>query len=229
MNRYKKIIGVIILLIVLMIILIGDDLTNGIIKESFLPYEGITVVLDAGHGGKDDGARYAGVKEQTINLNLVKELKIQLEQLGIKVILTRDGAYDLASDDAKQRKKEDIKKRVKMMNKEEVDFFISVHMNAYVNENVKGSQIYYKDENQASYKLASDIHREMIEITSKDMGIRKGNYYILENSDKVGILIEAGFLSNPIDRNDLINESYIKKLSIQIKKGIIQFLKDIYE
>lgn len=229
MNRYKKLFLVFVFILIGSVIVVGDDITQGVMKEVFEPYEGITVVLDAGHGGKDDGARYSGVKEQYVNLSLVKEIKTQLEQLGIKVILTRKGNYDLASTASKSRKKEDIKKRVEIINEKEVDLFISVHMNAYIDSSVKGSQIYYKEDNKASFKLANDIHNEMIKITSQDMGVRIGEYYILENSKKVGVLIEAGFLSNRSDRNNLQDKNYLKKLSIQIKKGIIQFLRDIYE
>ena len=67
--------------------------------------------LQSAHGGKDDGARSNEAKEQEINLKIAQKLKKLLEEGGAHVTMTRDGAYDLASEGASNRKREDMKKR----------------------------------------------------------------------------------------------------------------------
>lgn len=207
----------------------SETITNGIISKAYRPYKGVVMVLDSGHGGKDDGARNQGIKEQELNLQITLKLKEQLEALGMKVILTREDENDLASLSASNRKKEDMEKRVAIINQKNVDFFISIHMNAYADTSVKGSQIFYNQGDENSHVFASAIQEEIVKVSESKMEIKTGDYYILKNSNKIGILLECGFISNEEDRNKLTNEEYQKDLCQSIKQGIMNFLKDVYE
>ena len=93
--------------------------------------DGVEIVLDPGHGGKDDGARSNEAKEQEINLKIAQKLKKLLEEGGAHVTMTRDGAYDLASEGASNRKREDMKKRIELINQDKTDLFMSIHLNSY--------------------------------------------------------------------------------------------------
>lgn len=104
----------------------------------------VTVVLDAGHGGKDGGASSAsGVIEKEIVLSITKKVEDYLKLHGINVILTRDGDYDLASEGAKKRKVEDLSKRVQIMNEQENGIVVSIHANAINNSSWSGAQTFY--------------------------------------------------------------------------------------
>ena len=92
--------------------------------------------------GKDDGARSNEAKEQEINLKIAQKLKKLLEEGGAHVTMTRDGAYDLASEGASNRKREDMKKRIELINQDKTDLFISIHLNSYPNTSVKGAQAF---------------------------------------------------------------------------------------
>ena len=168
------------------------------------PLSGVVIVVDPGHGGKDDGARAEGVKEQDINLAISMKLKSALETQGAKVILTRDGAYDLASEGAKNRKKEDMRKRADIINAEPVDLFISVHLNAYANTSIHGAHAFYRKDDVASIELAEEIQKEFNALT--------------------GVLVECGFLSNADDREKLCDKGYQTKLADAITRSILSYL-----
>lgn len=191
---------------------------------TYLPLQGVQIVVDAGHGGKDDGARAEGVKEQEINLAISMKLKTALEQQGATVILTRDGAYDLASEGATNRKREDMKKRVAIINEEQVDLFISVHLNAYPNTSIHGAHAFYKKGDVAAQALAEIIQNQFNAITKDEKSSKTGDYYILNNTDKPGVLIECGFLSNESDRAKLIDEAYQQKLADALTNSVLEYL-----
>lgn len=227
-NRQKILVSIFIALILILNIM-GETITNGIISKAYRPYKGIVIVLDSGHGGKDDGARNQGVIEQQLNLQITLKLKEQLEALGMKVILTREDENDLASLNATNRKREDMERRIEIINQHKVDFFISIHMNAYADTSVKGSQIFYNREDEDSHVFASAIQEEIVKVSDSKMEIKTGDYYILKNSNKIGILLECGFISNAEDRSKLTDEKYQIAFCRSIKQGIMNFLKEVYE
>lgn len=225
----KKILGLFLIAITLCLSVGGTWISSMVLSRSNQAYQGVSVVLDAGHGGKDKGAQFDGVYESEINLKLVQLLKEGLEEVGMHVILTRENEKDLSEDGAISRKSSDMKNRIKIINQEEVDLYISVHMNSFVDSNVHGSSIFYKKGNEDSKVFASYIQNNIQKFTKSNMEIKTGDYYILNKTDKIGILLECGFLSNREDRLNFTNENYQKQFVKEVKKGILQFMKDIYE
>lgn len=191
----------------------------------FHPLSGVRIVLDPGHGGKDDGARADEAKEQTINLEIAKLTKAMLEEAGASVTLTRDGAYDLASDGVSNRKRDDMKKRVNMINDKQIDLFISIHLNAYPSPAVRGTQVFFRKGDQGGEKLAKMIQNHFQEITKAKMVPKAGDYYILNETDKLGVLVECGFLSNPIDRKSLLQKDYQKKVANVLYVSIREYFQ----
>lgn len=221
--KKKKIIGLsIIVLICTIIFLIPFQIAQASLETK--PLTGVTIVLDAGHGGKDDGAKSGDVNEQEINLAITKQLETLLMDAGAKVTLTRDGDYDLADDGSGTRKRRDMTKRVDMINEEEVDLFLSIHLNAYPNNSVKGAQAFYKKGDEASKQFANIIQENLQDLTKTKMVTKTGDYFILNNSDKVGALVECGFISNGEDRSNLIQESYQKKVAETLYESVLEYL-----
>ncbi|NBL00026.1 MAG: N-acetylmuramoyl-L-alanine amidase [Erysipelotrichia bacterium] len=227
-NKQKLLIAMFVILLFAMNVM-SETMTNGIILNAYKPYKGVVIALDSGHGGKDDGARKNGLKEQDLNLIFTRKLKEQLEMLGIKVILTRTDENDLASLHATNRKQEDMKKRIDIINQKKVDFFISIHMNAYADTSVKGSQLFYCPQDEDSHLFASYIQEAITPISHSKMEIKTGNYYILKNSHKIGVLLECGFISNVEEAKRLSNEKYQDEFVKGIKTGIMNFLSNVYE
>ena len=193
-------------------------------KSQALPLSGVTVVVDPGHGGKDDGASGGDLKEQEINLAIALKLRTELEKAGANVTMTRDGSYDLASDGATNRKREDMKKRVEIINTEPNDLFISIHLNTYPNVSIHGAQAFYRKGDEASKQLAEIIQRRFNDLTQTEKKSKTGDYFILNESERPGVLVECGFLSNAGDRKSLAQSSYQQQLAQLFTESIEEYL-----
>ena len=105
------------------------------------------IVIDAGHGKPDEGAvGLYGTAEEAINLKIALKLQALIEQSGGIVYLTRsdeNGIYSADSNTIKQMKVSDIKNRVAIGNQEDVDVFISIHLNKYPESIYSGWQTFY--------------------------------------------------------------------------------------
>lgn len=193
-------------------------------KNNAQPLSGVTVVVDAGHGGKDDGASSGDVKEQDINLAIALKLRSELEKAGAAVTMTRDGSYDLASEGAANRKREDMKKRVAIINEEPSDLFISIHLNTYPNVGIHGGQVFYRKEDESSKQLAQIIQTRLNALTQTEKQSKIGDYFILNESERPGVLVECGFLSNAEDREALTQNAYQQRLAELLTQSIQEYL-----
>ena len=185
------------------------------------------IFIDPGHGGFDGGTTYNGLIEKDIDLSFSFVLKRVLEENGYKVLMTRDGDYDLATPNSKNRKREDIQKRVNLINSSRCLLYLSIHTNSFQNKNERGAQTFYSSNNIDSKNLAvciQDSIRNKMENTERvAMGIR--DKYLIDKTRKVGCLIEIGFLSNEEEANLLQDYEYKLSLSYSILLGIEEYFK----
>lgn len=208
-----------ILLMVCVVCLQVDALQS----ENYQPLSGVSIVLDAGHGGKDQGAQADNVKEQEINLFITQKLRIKLEEAGAKVTLTRDGAYDLASDGASNRKKEDMKNRVAIINEKSSDLFISIHLNSYPNTSIQGAHAFYKKNDEGAKQFAQIIQKNFNALTNLEKDVKEGDYYILNNTKVTGVLVECGFVSNAQERAKLTTDEYQEELADVLYMSVLEY------
>ena len=188
-----------------------------------LPLQGKVIVLDAGHGGLDPGTTYNDIYEKDINLSITKELEYSLSKMGSTVMLTRVDDKDLSNGVKNNRKKTDFDNRIKIINEEYVDMYISIHLNYLGNTKYYGPQVFYNNDNK---ELAEIIQNELNNTTGSDRKIKKipGSTYMYKRLKKKGVLIECGFLSNKMERDKLLNMEYQIKLADAITKGIIKYI-----
>lgn len=183
------------------------------------------IYLDAGHGGMDGGTSYNGILEKDVDLDFVFTLKEVLENNGYIVYLTREGDYDLASANSKNRKREDIQKRVDLINSSNCFLYLSIHANSYSNNKISGAQVFYNSNNIDNKNLATYIQKsirsELKNTKREAMPIK--DKYLVDNINKVGCLIEIGFLSNPNEASLLTSKSYQLALSGAILLGILEY------
>ena len=184
---------------------------------------GITIVLDAGHGGMDKGASIY-IDEAPLNLVITKKLEKELLKLGCNVNLTRKDENHLSS--IKFDKKEDMKERIKRINDEKNDFFISIHMNQFQDKSVKGFHVFYNPSSQQSLELATIIQNKTNQSLNQNKQIKKGDFYIINKSRIPGVLIECGFLSNDEDRKNLLDEKYQNKMIDCIVESLVDYFKN---
>lgn len=192
--------------------------------KEYAPLSGVTIVLDAGHGGKDQGAQVENVKEQEINLLITQKLKAKLEGAGASVTLTRDGAYDLASEGASNRKKEDMKNRATIINQKESDIFISIHLNSYPNTSIQGAHAFYRKGDPASEQLAQILQAHFNLLTGLDKDAKAGDYYLLNQTEIPGVLVECGFVSNAEERSKLVTDAYQEQIADVLYEGVLEYL-----
>ena len=183
---------------------------------------GKVIVIDVGHGGKDSGTVYKNIKENDINLDIALKLKNELIKLGVEVIMTREGDYDLSSPGSLRRKKSDFDNRIKLINESKADMYISLHINYLDNPKYYGGQVFYIDSNQ---RLANIIQDEFIRQLSSPLKVRNmdDNIYMYKKLDIPGVLIECGFMSNVKERNLLVTSKYQSKIVKCIIDGLINY------
>ncbi|MNP07491.1 Germination-specific N-acetylmuramoyl-L-alanine amidase precursor [compost metagenome] len=194
-----------------------------------LPLAGKVITLDAGHGGPDGGAvSRQGVIEKDINLAITLYLRDYLQQAGAIVKMTREGDYDLASPETKgysKRKTEDLKQRVKKIEDEQSDLFISVHMNSIPSNRWRGAQVFYYPSHSDNAGLATLIQEEIKRNLENTDRIAKtvNTMYLLQVLKIPSALVEVGFLSNTEEAMLLKDEQYQRKVAASIYKGILRY------
>ncbi|MGN1311787.1 MAG: N-acetylmuramoyl-L-alanine amidase [Bacilli bacterium] len=219
MNKYK-------LLIIICFFLLTLTLPTVTATVKNLNLIGKVIVLDAGHGGKDDGAVNSKIIESDLNLVLVKKLEKELISQGATVYLTREDENDLSTTTV-NRKRNDLYNRAKYIDKISPDMYISLHLNSSPSPSWRGLQIFYTNKNEKNKLIAETITNHLKEKMSNIREIKKDNtYYMYKHISSPGILIEAGFISNPSDNYLLRNEEYQDKLIISISEGIEKYFKN---
>lgn len=182
-----------------------------------------SIYIDPGHGGFDGGATSLNkdTVEKDITLPISLKLAYFLEQMGYKVYLTRNSDVALA-----KTKTEDIHKRVKLINESSSILYISIHANSYPQEKAKGAQTFYNDCIAANQELAQAI-MEMLKIidpyNNREAKSIQGKY-LIDKTQKIGCLVEVGFLSNTLEKRKLKTEDYQEKLAYTIFLGIMKYL-----
>lgn len=187
--------------------------------ESDLNLIGVVIYLDPGHGGVDPGAVYKDIYEKDITLSICKKLKEVLEGEGAIVYMTRYDDYDL-SNNTYNRKKRDLSNRAKIINESMADLYISIHLNSINSATWRGAQVFYDDVNKNNKRFASILQSRL----NKNRKIKEIKDMLMNKKIKIpGVLIEAGFLSNPSDRYLLKDPNYQYELSIKIRDSIIEY------
>ncbi len=189
---------------------------------------GTYIVIDAGHGGNDPGARISGQDEDEINLDLALKLKTILEKAGAVVEMTREDDYDLADEDAEHVKRSDMKHRAEVLNQQAVTLFVSIHCNTSSDQRCSGSQVYYRKNDENSRKLADSIQNQLKSVTGSKYIPASGDFYLLNETEALGALIEVGFLTNEQDLQKLQSEKYREDLAYGIYLGIHDYLKILF-
>ena len=195
-------------------------------KNSNLSLFGKVIYLDAGHGGLDPGTIYKNIYEKDINLEICKKLEKVLEEEGAIIYQTRYGDYDLSNNYTSSRKKSDLNNRAKIINKSVADIYISIHLNSISSSTWSGAQVFYDDVNEKNYEIATLMQEQLKKDLKTNRDVKEISTMLMNRKIKVpGILIEAGFLSNPNDRYLLRQSDYQYKLVNSIKEGIIKYFK----
>lgn len=154
--------------------------------------------MDAGHGGRDYGAVYDDRREKDDNLRLTKDVGAVLSENGVEVSYTRTGDVYLTPYE-----------RAMKANRESVDYFVSIHRNAFPEPNqASGVETFVYDQNGEAAKMADAIGENMEEIGFVTMPVQeRPNLVVLRRTAMPAVLVQAGFLDSDAD-NALFDENY---------------------
>ncbi len=212
-----------------------------------------TIVIDAGHGGKDPGALgIGGNQEKVVALSIAKKLRTILMKKGYHVPLTRDTNRFIP-----------LKARTAIATQKKADLFISIHANASKNSKANGVETYYLDvmstdtaseqiaarentdsgysiqelntlleglvlesKSADSQRLAKQIQQELVKATGAiDRGVKHARFVVLIGTSVPAILVETGFMTHPAEGKRLTTGAYQQKIATAIALGIDKFLE----
>lgn len=197
-----------------------------------------TVVLDAGHGGKDPGtSSRSGFMEKDLALDIALRARAHLQAQGLRVVMTRDSDRYWTLED-----------RPYLAAKGAGDVFVSIHLNATSSRSVQGVETFVTAAenlpptaesklrgkypavpnnrfNHSNTALGNQLHRALIGITrAEDRGLKRARFVVLRESPMPAALVECGFLSNPQEAQKLATPSYRETLAQGIAQGVMNYL-----
>lgn len=201
-----------------------------------------TIYLDPGHGGKDTGGIFSSHMEKRYTLPLAEELAKQLETAGFKVVLTRTNDTFVELED-----------RPALADRNNADLFISLHFNIGPPGRAKGVEVYCLTPPNASSTnegrpgefsawtdspgvlpgnrcddwnilLAYQLEKSLVKnLSEEDRGVRRARFAVLRTADMPAVLIEGGFLSDPLEREKIGDPRYRDHLAAAIVRGVLAY------
>ncbi len=211
------------LLIVLVLLVLTSCTRQSMPQAVLVEPSGPLVVIDPGHGGKDDGCSDAveDVDEKALTLKAASYLECYLRRSGYRVYMTRSNDLFVS-----------LEERAALANDINADLFVSIHFNAAESTKAKGLEVFYYDDKEdavrreESKELAEDVLRHTINLTGrKSRGVKMANFRVIRKTRMPAILIEGGFLTNPEEAALVQKEEYINALAYGIACGIDEFIK----
>src|SRR5215468_10508512 len=170
-----------------------------------------TVVVDAGHGGKDSGAyRRYGPPEKMIALDVAQRLNRKLRESQLKTVMTRSSDVFI-----------ELNNRVAIENAQKNAIFVSIHFNDSRKRRIRGFETYYHS--GASFDLANGIQAKLMTIpNSSNGGVHTANFRVLRLATCPAVLVECGYLSNRSEGNQARDSEYRELLADRIAEAIVE-------
>lgn len=183
----------------------------------------VKIVIDPGHGGEDYGTTKGNLYEKDFNLDISLKLGKLLEELGIKVIYTRDKDIDVGLDE-----------RVNIANNNDATLFISVHNN-YMPDyaDYKGTETLYcvpanpVENKMDGKKLAAIVQKRLVDtLKTVDNGIiYRPNLVVLRKTNMPAVIAEIAYMSNASDRAKLLDEGFRQKAAEALAEAVMEALE----
>lgn len=213
--------------VLLSVLLVGGACgTFFAVRATSMPKAVHTIVIDAGHGGKDGGAvgKTTQATESFLNLQYALTLGKICKQYGFDVVQTRSDMNGLYSPFASNKKRSEMEKRREIIENSNPDVVVSVHMNSFPSSSARGAQVYHAENSEVGKSLAESVQTSLhknIEYSRKT--VKAGDFYVLNCTETPSILVECGFLSNPEEELLLQDEEYMNKFCYNLFCGILMF------
>jgi N-acetylmuramoyl-L-alanine amidase len=194
-----------------------------------------TIVIDAGHGGRDNGAKGNGLVEKELTLDTAFRVEKLLQMNGFRTVLTRKDDTFVSLPD-----------RTELANQFDPSIFVSIHFNNSVSSSAVGLETFY-----ASAKVAPDPEWSWVGFFAKrkpldyldtgenlagfiqaalvthtdggNRGAKAQAFYVIRHTRAPAVLVEGGFLSNPFEARLIANPEYRERLAVAIVEGVVHY------
>ncbi len=180
-----------------------------------------TVLLDAGHGGKDLGAvAVTGISEKWINLSIAKKVGRILEPYAVQVAYTRTSDATVS-----------LKDRAEQANRLRPDLMVSFHADSFPKDrSVRGFNVYVAQGGSVRSFRAGQMIADNLRGAGRrvhgERALRRARYYVLLRTTCPAVLIEAGFLSNRADANLLNDRDQQDRIARAVAAAILEYLQE---
>ena len=190
---------------------------------------GQVVIVDAGHGGRDFGARVTGIDEKDLVLSISRKTAAALRGAGAKVVETRRSDSNLISrrPEPSNLQRMNLQARVDLAARNEADIFLSIHANKYSDSSVHGAQIFIGEKPDAERQLLGTCLQA--EMSALSGGRRQldmlSDLYLMRHLTIPAALIEVGFMSNAAERSRMLDPRYQDQVAHAVKRGVMCFVR----
>lgn len=168
-----------------------------------------TVVIDAGHGGKDGGSVWNGLIEKKLCLDVAKRVESGLKSRGVKTVMTRRSDSFVELD-----------QRARLANRVPSSIFVSIHFNGSRKTLISGGEVYYRS--ARGRILASAVSRTIkSRVTGGSRGIFQGDFKVLRETRMPAVLVECGYISNKREARRCADPAHRQKLADAIVSGLL--------
>lgn len=170
-----------------------------------------TVIIDAGHGGHDNGGQWGKVYEKHLALDTAVRLERNLKRAGYQTVMTRRSDYFVS-----------LPQRVNIANSHKNAIFVSIHYNYTWKQHVSGVETFYF--NVEGQKLAQHVQNAMVRRTrTVNRDAKFARYYVIRNTKLPGILVEGGFVSNENERERMKSGEFREAIARGVTEGIQRY------
>ena len=173
---------------------------------------GKTIIIDAGHGGRDPGAVvHKSVYEKKFTLDIARRLERRLRKQGAVVIMTRNRDRDIS-----------LSRRALIANKSKADAYVSVHINSFVKSRAGGTETYYykSKDRRLARALQAQLQQDL---ALPNNGVKRARLYVLRHTKMPAALVEPLFMTNSKEFNLIQKGSYREKIAASLEKGLLTY------
>ncbi|CAB3391583.1 N-acetylmuramoyl-L-alanine amidase family protein [Kyrpidia spormannii] len=185
--------------------------------------EGGPVLIDPGHGGIDGGTSVGGILEKDLVLDIGLRLRDVLLKEGCPVVMTRERDEDVSHrypSPLRSRHARDLRNRVRIARESGAHLFVSIHVNHSSASGPRGAVILHEANDPAGAWLAELAKKQLFGITGRAIVFPNRSLHVLRRAPCPAILVEVGYLSNPTDRQALLDPAYRQRLAEALARAI---------
>lgn len=200
-------------------------------RQYMLGHDQRIILIDAGHGGIDGGTSYGTILEKDITLAISRRLFLLLRSDGFDAILNRTGDYAPSDENrwlrSKSRHLRDLAQRKELAETLPANVVVSIHINWAKSPSKHGPLVLFREEGR-SFLLARSIQDQLNKLYGMQTAPRQGKpFYLLNKITATTVIVEAGFVSSPADREKLCTPQGQEEIAEAVAGGIAAYLMEV--